>query len=363
MGENRFFIVESKSFEIVKNAIELSIIERRRNHLSIVTMGFVAALWLCDVLLEVSKLSNDQNLFRSFHEGNKIFVLQKQRNGKGRFVTITALGESKSKGYVIIPERQDAFGWQGLSQEIMVLWLRRTLGMQLINGGQYQHFTAPGNQGSNSLKDSRTFKEAVIQGDSTPNISLGISGNQSDLRQICNGSGKDMLEISLKVILGIGPGGGWEVKWAGVLPCEDKGPTPHQAHNINKPEKLGEAGSGSTMISPDLDRVSIHSCESESQQSSQCSLIPAPPTACQPIAKVMKDIGETEDAITQKLVHWVSSHWEVVDSGDDVEDSDMGLLGVDYGSDMEGVLSGCEEIVPIEFRPCLLNKESRKLRP
>ncbi len=72
---------------------------------------------------------------------------------------------------------------------------------------------------------------------------------------------------------------------------------------------------------------------------------------------------QTEDAITQKLVHWVSSHWEVVDSGDDVEDSDMGLLGVDYGSDMEGVLSGCEEIVPIEFRPCLLNKESRKLRP
>ena len=72
---------------------------------------------------------------------------------------------------------------------------------------------------------------------------------------------------------------------------------------------------------------------------------------------------QTEDAITQKLVHWVSSQQEVVDSDDDVEDLDMGLLGVDYGSDMEGVLSGCEEIVPIEFRPCLLNKESCKLRP
>jgi hypothetical protein len=105
MGENMFFYVESKSFEIVKNTIELSIIERSRHHFRIVTMGFVAALWLHDALLEVAKLSNDQNLFRSFREGNKIFVLQKQRNGKGRFVTITALGDSKSKGYVIIPRK------------------------------------------------------------------------------------------------------------------------------------------------------------------------------------------------------------------------------------------------------------------
>ena len=240
MGENRFFIVESKSFEIVKNVIELSIIERRRNHLSIGTMGFVAALWLCDVLLEVSKLSNDQNLFQSFREGNKIFVLQKQRNRKGRFVTITALGESKSKGYVIIPERRDTCGWQGLSQEINGVMAVKDPGNRDANQRRpdTRHFTVQGNQGSNSLKDSRTFKEAVIQGDSTPNISLGISGNQADLRQICNGSGKDVLEISLKVILGIGLGGGWEVKWAGVLPCEDKGPTPHQAHNINKPKVI-----------------------------------------------------------------------------------------------------------------------------
>jgi hypothetical protein len=59
MGENRYFHVESKSFEIVKNAIELSLIERSRNHVSIVTMGFVVALWLRDVLLEVAKMSTD----------------------------------------------------------------------------------------------------------------------------------------------------------------------------------------------------------------------------------------------------------------------------------------------------------------
>ena len=62
MGEKRYFHVESKSFEIVKNAIEVSIIERGRKHLSSVLMGFATALWLRDALLEITKLSNDQNL-------------------------------------------------------------------------------------------------------------------------------------------------------------------------------------------------------------------------------------------------------------------------------------------------------------
>jgi hypothetical protein len=202
MGENRFFYVESKSFEIVKNAIELSIIERSRNHFSIVTMGFVAALWLRDVLLEVAKLSNDQNLFRSFREGNKIFVLQKQRNGKGRFVTITALGDSKSKGYVIIPEGRDACGWHGLSQEINNIMAAQNHGNREVNQRrpQSRHLTVQGNQVPNMVKESRTFKEAVTQGD-MPNIAIGIAGNQGEFESTCNGSAKENLELSLKIII------------------------------------------------------------------------------------------------------------------------------------------------------------------
>jgi hypothetical protein len=40
MGDKRYFHVESKFFELVQNAIELSIIERGRKHMSIVSMGF-----------------------------------------------------------------------------------------------------------------------------------------------------------------------------------------------------------------------------------------------------------------------------------------------------------------------------------
>jgi hypothetical protein len=89
MGDKRFLQVESKSFELVMNAFEVNIIERGRKHLSNVLMGFAAAHGFRDALLEVVKLANDQNLFCSFQEGNKVFVIQKQRNSRGSFVSVT----------------------------------------------------------------------------------------------------------------------------------------------------------------------------------------------------------------------------------------------------------------------------------
>ena len=44
-----------------------------------VSMGFAAAFWFRDSLLEIAKLSNTRNVFRSFREGNKVFVVQKSR--------------------------------------------------------------------------------------------------------------------------------------------------------------------------------------------------------------------------------------------------------------------------------------------
>ena len=72
-------------------------------------MGFAAAFWFQDSLLEVAKLSGDQNAFRSFREGNKVYVVQKQRNDRGNFVTVTVLGDS---------EGRDSWGWRGISVEL-----------------------------------------------------------------------------------------------------------------------------------------------------------------------------------------------------------------------------------------------------
>ncbi len=94
MGDTRLFHVESKSFELVKNALEVTITERGRKHRSTVSMGFAVAFWFRDSLWEVAKLSREQNVFRSFREGNKVYVIQKQRNDRGNFVTVTVLGDS-----------------------------------------------------------------------------------------------------------------------------------------------------------------------------------------------------------------------------------------------------------------------------
>uniref|UniRef100_A0A2N9HEY0 Reverse transcriptase domain-containing protein n=1 Tax=Fagus sylvatica TaxID=28930 RepID=A0A2N9HEY0_FAGSY len=107
-------------------------------------------------------MSNDQNLFRSFREGNKIFVLQKQRNGKGRFVTITTLGESKNKGYVIIPEGRDACGWHGLSREINGLMAAMTAGSRDVNHRRPEQRTyQPANM--NTAGDRGSFA-AIVSG-------------------------------------------------------------------------------------------------------------------------------------------------------------------------------------------------------
>jgi hypothetical protein len=111
MGERRFFQIESKSFELLRSDGELRITERGKNHLSYVKMGIGTTRWFCDALLEVASISIDQNAFRSFREGNKVFVIQKQMNGKGRFVSVAVPGESKSKGTVIIPEGKGTRGW------------------------------------------------------------------------------------------------------------------------------------------------------------------------------------------------------------------------------------------------------------
>ena len=89
---------------------------------------------------------------------------------------------------------------------------------------QSRHLTVQGNQDPNMVKESCTFKEAVTQGDMS-NILIGIAGNQGALSQLCNGSAKEILELSLKILLNCGPSGEWEVKWAGEVSCETMGPS------------------------------------------------------------------------------------------------------------------------------------------
>lgn len=68
MSSHRFFLVESKLFEVVHKAIKVQIVERSRGMVSVISMGTEVALWLCDVMLEVSELSDRQHVILSFWE-------------------------------------------------------------------------------------------------------------------------------------------------------------------------------------------------------------------------------------------------------------------------------------------------------
>uniref|UniRef100_A0A2N9IUI4 Reverse transcriptase domain-containing protein n=1 Tax=Fagus sylvatica TaxID=28930 RepID=A0A2N9IUI4_FAGSY len=187
----------SKSFELVKHAFELSIIERGRGHSSSMSMGFAAAIWFRDVLLEVANLHAEQNLFCSFRERNKIFVVQKQRNGRGGFVTVTVLGDSKGRGCVIVPEGRDTWGWRGLSKEVDGL-----MGVK-GNGGTRQY--------SPAAKPSLGARESKFK------LWERIAHIQRSRYFRRNGLVNEPTEISLKIVLGLGPNKKWEVKWAEVL--------------------------------------------------------------------------------------------------------------------------------------------------
>ena len=405
--------VESKSFEITKNAFEMRIIERGRKHFSNVSMGFAAAQWLRDALLEVAKLSNDQNLFRSFREGNKVYVVQKQKNDRGSFVSVTVLGDSKSRDCVIIPEGRDTWGWRGISHEIDQLLRPKVVAQQGANSRRPEegNSTAKGH----FRKEFQTFKEAVTLGGNIPKVSHIDTGVNIDLNQVGNGLIKGATEISLKLILGIDRNNKWEVRWAGVIdessgdqyqaqqainpvpinpltrnitnpplvevPLRPKaywpnehGPYPHKVWrprvtDIRNVQKIPEAPSGSTVTRPEVEHVSVHSCDIDSEISTH--IVPVEPCA-QPIADVMQGIGVVdrswgsssdwfldlrdgrrlripvdlsapmaktpqEEAIAQKLLQWISEKREETNSGDGEDDSEWDLGSFLGGSDLIGM--------------------------
>uniref|UniRef100_A0A2N9FPT0 Reverse transcriptase domain-containing protein n=1 Tax=Fagus sylvatica TaxID=28930 RepID=A0A2N9FPT0_FAGSY len=182
-----------------------------------VSMGFATALWFRDAILEVAKLSRDQNVFRSFREGNKVYVIQKQRNDRGNFVTVTVLGDSKGRGGVIILEGRESWGWRGISMEVDGLLRSKAFEHQSANHHRRQ--TAGNSTATGNLrKELYTFKEAVTQGNDIPNISPNPGGDKITEEVMA----KNEVFLNLKVKLIWGTDGKWQAAWAGLT---DSGPS------------------------------------------------------------------------------------------------------------------------------------------
>jgi hypothetical protein len=167
-----------------------------------------------------------------------------------------------------------------------------------------------------------------------------------------------------------------------------------RVNGSNPFQKLAEDDTGQTTANQDDDRVSLHSCDSDSQLSS----IPAQPSTSQPIAEVIAEVGEVDrswgssrdwfidlrdgrrlrlpadlrspiadmgrndDAITQKLVQWVSSQRDAIETDEDVGVSEADIVGSEDGSESVGVLSEYEAAEMIEGNeknmPMVLTEET-----
>ena len=219
MGYKRYFHVESKSFELIKNVFEVCIIERGRQHRSEVSMGFATVLWFRDAILEVAKLSRDQNVFLSFREGNKVYVIQKQRNDRGNFVTVTILGDSRGRGGVIISEGRESWGWCGISMEVDGLLRSKAIEHQSANHYWWPP-TGKSTAAGNLRKESCTFKAAVTQGIDIPNILPNIPGGDKIPEEVM---AKNEVLLNLKVKLSCGTDGKWQAVWAGLADIDSSG--------------------------------------------------------------------------------------------------------------------------------------------
>ena len=108
MGGSIFFFVESKTFEfsIEEGGMfyQLRIYERGKDSLRTIFMGKISAKRL---LLNVEELISRQSrgqFAKSFHEGDKCFILQLRSNTYDSFLLISKLIHSHRKGSIVVPE-------------------------------------------------------------------------------------------------------------------------------------------------------------------------------------------------------------------------------------------------------------------
>jgi hypothetical protein len=227
----------------------------------------------------------------------------------------------------MIPEGRAAWGWHGISHGI-----DSVLRPRVMESHGAQHRRPEGGESTAEgyvRKESHTFKEAVILGGNIPKAAPLDTGVKIDLNKIGNGLGNGATEISLKIILGLGQTNNWEVKWAGVVdgssgepalqnqapqapkptlrineqrthvvaPVRPNAARPNQAlaphptkawrprvkAATSTPKSLEDLAGSSSTPQPDSERVSVHSCDTDSQLSL------APSHSCdRPIAELCK---------------------------------------------------------------------------
>ena len=118
MEDKKYFHVESKSFDLIREAgiNGLCIIERGKKFMSSIVLDKEGAMWFMYLMAKATNTSLEEQLLKTCREANKVFVCKKQQNERGRFVSLKEFGVSRNKGFPVIPKGRDLWRWQGFSQ-------------------------------------------------------------------------------------------------------------------------------------------------------------------------------------------------------------------------------------------------------
>jgi hypothetical protein len=227
MGGSRWFNIESKSFEFALEGTGVRIIERGRNSVSNITLGKEGTKWLGIGMAAIVKLSPEQSFVRTHREEGRVFILQKNKNDRGRFVSVTEYGAKHRMGSVVIPEGHDRWGWRGFNLALNgVMGKSQPAANQASTSRGLSRPTTSEN-GNGEVKKgepqlgpqvSLSFKNAIMS-DRIFTENNGIqrdTSNKRDLRETSKPRASQV-ELMLKINLFLGPSGNWEVSEAKII--------------------------------------------------------------------------------------------------------------------------------------------------
>ena len=162
---------------------------------------------------EVASHPRYQHFLKTFRESNKVLAIQKQRNERGRYITLKEFGVSKNKGFVLSLKVE--ISRVGFSQVLTEIIQPRRSGVQATGKGKSRLCPAqvqdriPNN---NLLR--RSFKDVMNQAKdittSLPQFAKTSTGRNYKGKEIVN----DSFQFFFKVIIEARSNGSWEVMWA-----------------------------------------------------------------------------------------------------------------------------------------------------
>jgi hypothetical protein len=116
----RRFFVEAKNFELSvgEGASVLRLEEKRKGISNVLCLGLLGVGWLVATVENLVAELDSKAFVKSFREGSKKFIAQRDSNRFGRFLEVVVYFEGGRRSRIVIPEGRKGFGWRRFADEL-----------------------------------------------------------------------------------------------------------------------------------------------------------------------------------------------------------------------------------------------------